>query len=212
MDFLKTFAFMCTTLLLLNACGEGAPNGSATLPEQKPQHDFPFYDTSLSLDERVADLISRLSLEEKADQMMHNSSAIERLGVPPYGWWNEALHGVGRSGTATVFPQAIGLGATFDADLAFKVSSAISDEARAMHNAAKEKGYHLRYSGLTFWTPNINIFRDPRWGRGQETYGEDPYLTSLLGVSFVKGLQGDDPRYLKTAADRKSTRLNSSHV
>src|SRR5690606_29354465 len=212
MDFFKTFAFMFSTLLLLNGCGEGAPkgtNGSSNLPEQKPEHDFPFYDTSLSLDERVTDLISRLSLEEKADQMMHNSSAIERLGVPPYGWWNEALHGVGRSGTATVFPQAIGLGATFDADLAFKVSSAISDEARAMHNAAKEKGYHLRYSGLTFWTPNINIFRDPRWGRGQETYGEDPYLTSILGTSFVKGLQGDDPKYLKTAACAKHYAVHS---
>src|SRR5690606_13483220 len=130
----------------------------------------------------------------------HNTSAIERLGIPPYGWWNEALHGVGRSGTATVFPQAIGLGATFDADLAFEVSSAISDEARAMHNAAKEKGYRLRYSGLTLWTPNINIFRDPRWGRGPETYGEDPYLTSLMGVSFVKDLQGEDPHCLTTAA------------
>lgn len=212
MNFMKTFAFLCSILFLLIGCGEGAPGGtnaSKELPKQNPEFDFPFYDSSLSLDERVADLISRLSLEEKADQMMHNTSAIERLGIPPYGWWNEALHGVGRSGTATVFPQAIGLGATFDADLAFEVSSAISDEARAMHNAAKEKGYHLRYSGLTFWTPNINIFRDPRWGRGQETYGEDPYLTSLMGVSFVKGLQGDDPNYLKTAACAKHYAVHS---
>ncbi|WP_235855373.1 glycoside hydrolase family 3 C-terminal domain-containing protein [Flagellimonas pelagia] len=184
---------------------EETPIGSNTDPEK----DFPFYDTSLSMDERVEDLISRLTLEEKADQMMHSTSGIERLGIPPYGWWNEALHGVGRSGTATVFPQAIGLGATFDSDLAFRVSSAISDEARAMHNAAKEKGYHLRYSGLTFWTPNINIFRDPRWGRGQETYGEDPFLTSILGTSFVRGLQGDNPDYLKTAACAKHYAVHS---
>lgn len=184
---------------------EETPIGSNTHPEK----DFPFYDTSLSMDERVEDLISRLTLEEKADQMMHSTSGIERLGIPPYGWWNEALHGVGRSGTATVFPQAIGLGATFDSDLAFRVSSAISDEARAMHNAAKEKGYHLRYSGLTFWTPNINIFRDPRWGRGQETYGEDPFLTSILGTSFVRGLQGDNPDYLKTAACAKHYAVHS---
>ncbi|MFD2100460.1 glycoside hydrolase family 3 N-terminal domain-containing protein [Flagellimonas iocasae] len=200
------------TFLCLVACKESSSDKVTESPatsETTSEYDFPFYDTSLSMDERVNDLISRLTLEEKADQMMHNTSAIERLGIPPYGWWNEALHGVGRSGTATVFPQAIGLGATFDSDLAFRVSSAISDEARAMHNAAKEKGYHRRYSGLTFWTPNINIFRDPRWGRGQETYGEDPYLTSILGTSFVKGLQGDNPDYLKTAACAKHFAVHS---
>lgn len=175
--------------------------------ESKP--DFPFYDTSLSIDERVADLIAQMTLEEKALQMTHNTPAIERLGIPAYSWWNEALHGVGRSGIATVFPQAIGLGATFDADLALRVSSAISDEARAMHNAAKNKGYHMQYGGLTFWTPNVNIFRDPRWGRGQETYGEDPYLTSILGTSFVKGLQGDHEDYLKTAACAKHFAVHS---
>ena len=161
------------------------------------------------MDERIQDLISRLTLEEKANQMLHNTAAIERLGILPYDYWNEALHGVGRSGTATVFPQAIGLGATFDADLAFRVSSAISDEARAMYNAAKAKGYNLQYGGLTFWTPNINIFRDPRWGRGQETYGEDPFLTSTIGTAFVKGLQGDNPNYLKTAACAKHFAVHS---
>jgi beta-glucosidase len=141
--------------------------------------------------------------------MMHSSPAIPRLNIPAYNWWNEALHGVGRGGVATVFPQAIGLGATFDEDLAFRVSSAISDEARAMYNASVVKGFHKQYGGLTFWTPNINIFRDPRWGRGQETYGEDPYLTSRLGVSFVKGLQGDNPNYLKTAACAKHFAVHS---
>lgn len=170
---------------------------------------LPFYNSSLSIDARIQDLISRLTLEEKADQMMNNTSAIERLGILPYSYWNEALHGVGRSGIATVFPQAIGLGATFDPDLAFRVSSAISDEARAMHNAAKAKGYNKQYGGLTFWTPNINIFRDPRWGRGQETYGEDPFLTASIGTAFVKGLQGDNPNYLKTAACAKHFAVHS---
>lgn len=170
---------------------------------------FPFYNPSLSVDERIQDLLSRLTLEEKADQMMNNTNAIERLGILPYSYWNEALHGVGRSGIATIFPQAIGLGATFDADLAYRVSSAISDEARAMHNAAKAKGYNNQYGGLTFWTPNINIFRDPRWGRGQETYGEDPFLTAKIGTAFVKGLQGDNPNYLKTAACAKHFAVHS---
>ncbi len=161
------------------------------------------------IDKRVADLISQLTLEEKVNQMQMNTSAIPRLNIPPYDYWNEALHGVGRSGRATIFPQAIGLAATFDKDLIYKVSSAVSDEARAKYNAAKAAGNYNRYAGLTFWTPNINIFRDPRWGRGQETYGEDPYLTSLLGVSFVKGLQGDDERYLKTAACAKHFAVHS---
>ena len=158
---------------------------------------------------RVNDLISKLTLAEKADQMMYNSQAIERLGIPAYNWWNEALHGVGRAGAATVFPQAIGLGATFDDDLAKRVATAISDEARASYNAAIAKGYHQQYSGLTFWTPNINIFRDPRWGRGQETYGEDPTLTGRIGVAFVQGLQGPDPQHLKVAACAKHFAVHS---
>ncbi|WP_421871580.1 glycoside hydrolase family 3 N-terminal domain-containing protein [Marinoscillum sp.] len=168
-----------------------------------------YLDESLSHQQRAKDLVSRLSLEEKVGQMVMNAPAIDRLDIPPYDWWNEALHGVGRAGIATVFPQAIALGATFDESLAYEVSSAISDEARAMYNAASAQGNYLRYSGLTFWTPNVNIFRDPRWGRGQETYGEDPYLTSLLGVSFVRGLQGDDPNYLKTAACGKHFAVHS---
>lgn len=176
---------------------------------QENQNKFPFMNSSLSVDERVADLISRLTMDEKVNQLMNNTAAIDRLGILPYSYWNEALHGVGRSGVATVFPQAIGLGATFDKDLAYRVSSAISDEARALHNAAKAKGYYKQYGGLTFWTPNINIFRDPRWGRGQETYGEDPFLTATLGTAFVKGLQGDNPNYLKTAACAKHFAVHS---
>ncbi len=135
--------------------------------------------------------------------MLYNSPAIERLGIPEYNWWNECLHGVARAGKATVFPQAIGMAATFDEDLIYEVATAISDEARAKHHAAVRKGNRAQYMGLSFWTPNINIFRDPRWGRGQETYGEDPFLTSKIGIAFVKGLQGDDPKYLKTSACAK---------
>jgi beta-glucosidase len=168
-----------------------------------------YLDSSKPLDARAKDLVSKLTLEEKVLQMMHHSPAIPRLNIPAYNWWNEALHGVGRSGVATIFPQAIGLGASFDEDLALRVSTAVSDEARAMYNASIAKGYHEQYSGLTFWTPNINIFRDPRWGRGQETYGEDPFLTSRLGVAFVKGLQGNNPNYLKTSACAKHFAVHS---
>jgi beta-glucosidase len=141
--------------------------------------------------------------------MLMSTPGIPRLKIPPYDYWNEALHGVGRSGKATIFPQAIGLAATFDDKLIYDISSAISDEARAMFNVSQTAGNYNRYSGLTFWTPNINIFRDPRWGRGQETYGEDPYLTSLIGVAFVNGLQGDNPKYLKTAATAKHFAVHS---
>ncbi|WP_290476742.1 MULTISPECIES: glycoside hydrolase family 3 C-terminal domain-containing protein [unclassified Leeuwenhoekiella] len=196
--------------LLMSSCNTEQKESSQTIEKmQYADPEFPFYDTSLSVDERVADLISRLSLEEKAAQMMNSTPAIERLGIPPYDYWNEALHGVGRASAATVFPQAIGIGATFDADLAYRISNAISDEARALYNATSEKGLYNRYNGLSFWTPNINIFRDPRWGRGQETYGEDPYLMSLIGVAFVKGLQGDDPDHLKTAACAKHFAVHS---
>jgi len=157
----------------------------------------------LPVDDRIDDLISRLTLEEKASQMVYNSAAIERLGIPEYNWWSEALHGVARSAKATVFPQAIGLAATFDEDLIYRVSSVIGDEARAIYNAAVAENDRGQYKGLTFWSPNVNIFRDPRWGRGHETYGEDPYLSGLLGSAFVKGLQGDHPKYLKAAACAK---------
>ena len=168
-----------------------------------------YLNPDIDLESRVDDLIKRLSLEEKVDQMLMSTSGIPRLDIPPYDYWNEALHGVGRSGKATIFPQAIGLAATFNNNLIYRVSSAISDEARAMYNVSQAAGNYKRYSGLTFWTPNVNIFRDPRWGRGQETYGEDPYLTGSLGVAFVKGLQGDDPRYLKTAACAKHFAVHS---
>lgn len=168
-----------------------------------------YLNPEIDLDDRVADLIDRLTLQEKVDQMLMNTSGIPRLKIPPYDYWNEALHGVGRSGKATIFPQAIGLAATFDDKLIYDISSAISEEARAMFNVSQTAGNYNRYSGLTFWTPNINIFRDPRWGRGQETYGEDPYLTSLIGVAFVNGLQGNNPKYLKTAATAKHFAVHS---
>jgi beta-glucosidase len=168
-----------------------------------------YLDTSKTLDERVNDLVSKLTLDEKVHQMMNVSPAIPRLNIPAYDWWNEALHGVARGGVATVFPQAIAFGATFDDKLVRQVSTAISDEARAMYNAALADDYHERFDGLTFWTPNINIFRDPRWGRGQETYGEDPFLTSKIGVAFVTGMQGDDPAHLKVAACAKHFAVHS---
>ncbi len=157
----------------------------------------------LPLEERINDLLSRMTPEEKISQMINSSAAIPRLGIPEYDWWNECLHGIARAGKATVFPQAIGLAATFDEDLIYQVASVISDEGRAKYNAAQKMDNTKRYMGLTFWAPNINIFRDPRWGRGQETYGEDPYLTSRIGVAFVKGLQGNNPKYLKAAACAK---------
>ena len=179
------------------------------VPSTKSQFTSAYLDPIVPVETRVTDLISRLTLEEKVLQMLYNSPAIPRLNIPEYNWWNECLHGVARSGVATIFPQSIGLGATFDKDLVFRIGTAISDEARAMHNASVAKDYRLQYSGLTFWSPNINIFRDPRWGRGQETYGEDPYLTSVLGVALVKGLQGNDRRYLKTAACAKHFAVHS---
>ncbi|OPZ75377.1 MAG: Xylan 1,4-beta-xylosidase precursor [Verrucomicrobia bacterium ADurb.Bin474] len=168
-----------------------------------------YLDPDLPTDKRVADLISKLTLEEKLAQLLHDAPGIERLGIPAYDWWNEALHGVARYGRATVFPQVIGLGATFDETLVHRIASAISDEARAKFNAAVALGDRDSYPGLTFWSPNINIFRDPRWGRGMETFGEDPYLTGLLGSAFVHGMQGDDPRYLKTAACAKHYAVHS---
>src|SRR5664280_67358 len=164
---------------------------------------YPFQDPSLPIDERVDDLVSRLNIVEKAAQMLHESAGISRLGLPPYNWWNEGLHGMARAGIATVFPQAIGLAAMFDVPLHFDIAVAISEEARAKHHEFLRQGDHGMYKGLTVWSTNINIFRDPRWGRGHETYGECPYLTSRLGVAFCKGLQGEDPRYLKTVATPK---------
>jgi len=169
----------------------------------------PWLDTSASFETRAAALVAQMTLEEKAAQMQNAAPAIARLGVPAYDWWNEGLHGVARAGQATVFPQAIGLAATFDVPLIGEVATTISDEARAKHHQFVRDGAHGRYQGLTYWSPNINIFRDPRWGRGQETYGEDPYLTARMGVAFVKGLQGDDPVYRKLDATAKHLAVHS---
>jgi beta-glucosidase len=158
---------------------------------------------------RARELVGRMTVEEKVSQMQDVAPAIERLGIPAYNWWNEALHGVARSGTATVFPQAIGLAATWDDSLIFRMATVISDEARAKHHEYVRTGSRGRYQGLTFWSPNINLFRDPRWGRGQETYGEDPFLTGRLAVQFIRGMQGDDPRYLKTVATVKHFAVHS---
>ncbi len=162
-----------------------------------------------SIEERVDELLSSMTVPEKVSQMLDNAAAIPRLDFPAYGWWNEALHGVARAGVATVFPQAIGLAAAWDVALMHEVAVIISDEARAKHHDALDQGIHGRYHGLTFWSPNINIFRDPRWGRGQETYGEDPYLTSRMAIQFVLGLQGEDPRYRKVDATLKHFAVHS---
>jgi beta-glucosidase len=176
----------------------------------QPNPDFlPFRNTSLSVEERVNDLVSRMTLQEKTDQLLYTAPAIPRLGVPAYNWWNEALHGVARSGYATVFPQSITIANSWDEGLMFNVASAISDEARAKYNEFQRRGKRGIYQGLTFWSPNINIFRDPRWGRGHETYGEDPFLTGRMGFEFVKGMQGDDPKYLKTVATAKHYAVHS---
>ncbi|NOY37166.1 MAG: glucan 1,4-alpha-glucosidase [Chlorobi bacterium] len=170
---------------------------------------YPYLNPKLPVNKRVADLVSRMTLEEKISQMMNSASAVDSLGIPEYNWWNECLHGVARAGVATVFPQAIGLSATWDTALMYRVADVISTEARAKYNDYQSKGEHGIYKGLTFWSPNINIFRDPRWGRGQETYGEDPFLTGRMAVEFVRGLQGDDPKYFKVIATPKHFAVHS---
>ncbi len=162
-----------------------------------------YTDTSLTFEARAANLVSMMTLKEKISQMENDAPAIPRLGIPAYNWWNECLHGVARNGIATVFPQAIGMAATWDPKLIHQEADVISTEARAKYNYAISKGEHGIYQGLTFWSPNINIDRDPRWGRNQETYGEDPYLTSTMGVAFVTGLQGNNPRYFKVISTPK---------
>ena len=199
----RLFIYACLSSLLLSGLPAHAQTSSAK--DATPDYLNP----RLPIKQRVDDLVGRMTLEEKVAQMMNKADPIKRLGVPLYDWWNEALHGVAYAGNATVFPQAIGLGATWDEDLIRSVASAISDEARAKYNDAVRRDFRKRFYGLTFWSPNINIFRDPRWGRGQETYGEDPYLTSRLGVAFVQGMQGDDPLYLKTIATPKHYAVHS---
>ena len=187
-------------MLLVLALG-AAVAASAQVPD--------YLNESLPTVRRVADLVSRMTLAEKVGQMKDEAPAIDRLGVPAYNWWNEALHGVARSGLATSFPQAIGLAATWHDSLMYRTATVISEEARAKYQEYLRRGKHDRYGGLTFWSPNINLFRDPRWGRGQETYGEDPFLTGRLAVQFIRGLQGDDPTYLKTVATVKHFAVHS---
>ncbi len=175
----------------------------------QPGIDLPYRSIELPVEDRLKDLIGRMTLDEKISQMQYNAPAIGRLDIPAYNWWNECLHGVGRAGLATVFPQAIGMAASWNDSLIHQVATAISDEARAKYNAFVAKGKRGIYEGLTFWTPNINIFRDPRWGRGQETYGEDPYLTGRMAVSFIKGLQGNNKHYLKLVATAKHFAVHS---
>jgi beta-glucosidase len=179
------------------------------LTAQQKSYAYPFQNPSMSEEQRVNDLVSRMTLKEKADQLLYTAPAIPRLGIPSYNWWNEALHGVARAGYATVFPQAITIADSWDEGLMLNVANAISDEARAKYHEFQRRGKTGIYQGLTFWSPNINIFRDPRWGRGHETYGEDPYLTGRMGYQFVKGMQGDDPKYLKTVATAKHYAVHS---
>lgn len=179
------------------------------LSSQQAGSGYPFQNPELSLEVRVNDLVSRMTLQEKADQLLYTAPAIPRLGIPSYNWWNEALHGVARAGYATVFPQSITIANSWDEGLMFNVANAISDEARAKYHEFQRRGKTGIYQGLTFWSPNINIFRDPRWGRGHETYGEDPFLTGRMGYQFVRGMQGDDPKYLKTVATAKHYAVHS---
>ena len=178
---------------------------------QDQTNKYPFQNTNLSFEQRVNDLVSRLTLEEKVAQMLNSAPAITRLDIPAYDWWSEILHGVARTPfKVTVYPQAIAMAATFDTNSLKQMADYSAMEGRAIFNKANEMGKAgQRYVGLTYWTPNINIFRDPRWGRGQETYGEDPFLTGTLGKAFVHGLQGDDPKYLKAAACAKHYAVHS---
>ncbi|MDR0506283.1 MAG: glycoside hydrolase family 3 C-terminal domain-containing protein [Dysgonamonadaceae bacterium] len=195
----KTFVWMITSVFCFFGTGCN-----------KTSYEFPFQNPDLSYEERAADIVSRLTLEEKVAQMLNDAPAIDSLGIPPYNWWNECLHGVARTEyKVTVFPQAIGMAAGWDEEAMRKAGDYTATEGRAIYNISSAKGDYRIYHGLTYWTPNINIFRDPRWGRGQETYGEDPFLTSVLADNFVRGLQGNDPRYLKAAACAKHFAVHS---
>ncbi|HQH41547.1 MAG TPA: glycoside hydrolase family 3 N-terminal domain-containing protein, partial [Bacteroidales bacterium] len=193
MKNVTSFIVLAVSLFFVSSCHRGPAYLNPRLPVEK----------------RAMDLVSRMTLDEKISQMMNSAPAIPRLGIPEYDWWSEGLHGVARAGVATVFPQAIGLAAMWDTSTMFMVASVISDEFRAKYNDFVKRNERGIYKGLTVWSPNINIFRDPRWGRGQETYGEDPYLTGCTGVAFVKGLQGSDPVYLKTVSTPKHFAVHS---
>src|SRR6202051_1307247 len=177
--------------------------------QQSGAQSFPFMNPALAIDQRVSDLVGRMTLEEKVSQMRDHAPAIPSLGVPKYDWWNEGMHGVAFAGYATYFPQVIGMAATWDTSLVHRIAETTSTEARAKYNEAMREDHHEMFFGLTFWAPNINIFRDPRWGRGQETYGDDPFLTGRMGVSFVTGLHGDDPKYLKLVSTPKHYAVHS---
>jgi len=187
--------------LLIPSFGQKQPSGA--------EAKRPWMDTSLPINQRIDDLIGQMTLEEKVQQMRDHAPAIPRLGVPKYDWWNEGLHGVAFSGYATNFPQVIGMGATWDTGLVHQMAETISTEARAKYNQAMQEDQHEMFFGLTFWAPNINIFRDPRWGRGQETYGEDPFLSARMAVAFVTGMQGDDPHYFRVISTPKHYAVHS---
>jgi len=202
-------ALVLPPALALAVAAAGQLRSEARASQAEPGPAPAYKNPELDFAARARDLVSRMTVEEKISQLTNQAAAIPRLDLPPYEWWNEALHGVARAGIATVFPQAIGLAGTFDAPLVHEMAVVIADEGRAKHHQFVRQGKRGRYQGLTFWSPNINIFRDPRWGRGQETYGEDPFLTSRMGVEFVRGLQGDDPRYLKVVATAKHLAVHS---
>jgi len=203
---MKTIAVLFC--LVVSSIGVASPQAKSQ--SAKDSIAIPAYlDTSLTFEARAADLVSRMTLDEKISQMQNDAPAIAHLNIQKYNWWNECLHGVARAGIATVFPQAIGMAATWNPGLIHEEADVISTEARAKYNDAIGKGIHEIFHGLTFWSPNINIFRDPRWGRGQETYGEDPFLTSKIGVAFVKGLQGDNPKYFKVISTTKHFAVHS---
>src|SRR6266568_3009131 len=203
-------AFIILSTLSLAQDSSTKPAQPAAQAAMADLANAPFRNSALPTEDRVNDLVSRLTLEEKVSQMVHTAAAIPRLGIPQYNWWSEGLHGAAREGYATVFPQAIGLAATFDPDLLHKEADIVATEFRAKYaERVQEKGYSDWFHGLTVWSPNINIFRDPRWGRGQETYGEDPFLTGQMGVAYVTGLQGDDQKYMKALATPKHFAVHS---
>src|SRR5437879_5756825 len=208
-DFRAWKKRMRIPLVVLGICLVAVAAPVLAQQDKSNRKTLAYLDPGLPIEQRVSDLVSRMTLEEKISQMQDVAPGIPRLGISPYNWWNEGLHGVARAGHATVFPQAIGLAATWDTNLVHRVADIISTEARAKYNDAVQHGNFGRYFGLTFWSPNINIFRDPRWGRGQETYGEDPFLTARMGVAFVTGLQGDDAKYLKTVSTPKHYAVHS---
>ena len=199
-------AVLLLFLLVNNSCHR---HEKSTQKDNSSRDTVAYLNPDLPTDQRVNDLVSRMTLDEKIGQMMNAAPAIPRLHIAAYNWWNESLHGVARAGLATVYPQAIGIAAAWDEDMHFRMATAISDEARAKYNEFIRQDKHDLYEGLTFFSPNINIFRDPRWGRGQETYGEDPFLTGRLAVQFIKGMQGDDPKYFKTIATVKHFAVHS---